>query len=265
MKPAKVEWSKLEDATGDASRVGDWIETLASPRAPSRVEAIGRLWAHLCNQGTVSEASLAAVPYLFAQLLRRGMRDRDEIICLLVGIAVGDHSHFLDGSAAPHKRAPKRAKKAKSIEGRCYDAVLANLKVFRDLVGDGDAKVRAAAAFALAWFPDDKGVGAARLMARSTVERDEAAEASMAITLGHLGVEEAWPILRELFRAKSKLLRVAAAIALAYLDPKEKIDDIRGVLGEGLGDLDRTRVPWNGGNLGEHAAAVLLSLRRPAA
>jgi hypothetical protein len=218
------------------------------------------LWGALCNQGSVSPASLAAVPFLFAALRRRGMRDRDEIIALLVGIAVGDHSNFLDGSGAPRTRTGKPAKKATSIGGQCYQAVEAGTDAFRKLLGDGDAKVRAAAAFAQAWFPDQDGQAAVRLLARSQVERDETAEASIAIALGHLRVADARPILRELLVADSKLLRTAAAIGLAYLGPKERLDEVRSTLGQALGDLDRTRLPWNFGDLGKHADAVLVAL-----
>ena len=262
MKPPKIDWSVLESATGDASRIGDWRDDLGSTRAPTRKRAMQQLSAALCSQGVVNEASLAAVPFLFAALSRRGMRDRDAIVNLLVGIAVGDHGRFLDGSGTPRARALGRSSKARSIEGQCYQHVHARLDVLRELLGASDAKLRASAAFALAWFPDPDGHAATRLLARATVERDELAEASIAITLGHLGVADARPILRELLIARSKLLRTAAAIGLAYLDPKDKLDDIRGTLGDALGDLERTRLPGNRGDLGKHADTVLAALQR---
>ncbi|WP_329176978.1 hypothetical protein [Streptomyces sp. NBC_01477] len=55
-----IDWSALHDAYGPA----DAIPVLLEQAAGRDQEAIDRLWDRLCHQGTVSSASLAALPLL---------------------------------------------------------------------------------------------------------------------------------------------------------------------------------------------------------
>ena len=63
-----IDWSDLQACYGPATSVPALLQQLASRQADERSDAISDLWGCLCHQGTVYEASAAAVPFLFAEL-----------------------------------------------------------------------------------------------------------------------------------------------------------------------------------------------------
>ena len=263
---AGIDWSKVEDAYGPATDLPKDLQALRSPTPRTRRTALERLWARLCHQGSVYEASAVAVPFLVEVAGNARLRDRDRVLELLGGIAVGDHANFLDGSLSA-KRRPKRrpsAPPSKSVEQRCHDAVAARAPAVRVLLGDRDARVRGAAAFVLAWLNGGEKASATAIAARCRDERDPAARASMLIALGHLGATSARPELTRALtfafdeRKAVSLPRVAAAIALVYLDGRRAPDVARALLdtASAVAPLAKTLQPWNGGDLAGHAAAV---------
>jgi hypothetical protein len=247
-----------------------WVETLrtlktASPRAGAR--ALDLLWGELCNQGSVSPDSAAAVPALVAFAAARGAPERDGILELLAGIAIGDHANFLDGSQSPARiarRPAKRRKETPSVEHACFLAVARAAPSFRAMLADRDARVRAAAAFVLAWLPDARGASAKAVGARRASERDAAARAAMTIALGHLGAtRHRVAFVREVEDPKaSALAKTAAAIAVVYIDRTEAPGAVRSALeaASTAKALRATRQPWNGGDLAGHAGSVLAGL-----
>src|SRR5262249_9129644 len=155
-------------------------------------------------------------------------------------------------SPARSKRRPRKTITPKSVEAACYEAVRAHTPLLRALLGDRDARVRGAAAFALAWFPDS-GASAKAIAARCRTERDGAARVSMLIALGHLGANNERPELERIVEDGSldSKTRAAAAIALVYLDGTRAKAEVRQVLASACASrsLRRTTQPWNGGDL----------------
>ncbi|TDB76129.1 HEAT repeat domain-containing protein [Actinomadura sp. KC216] len=99
-----------------------------------------------------------------------------------------------------------------------YDAVRATVPTLRGLLGDPDPEIRAAAAYALGWFPEEAAGTLPAL--RPLLAPGAAAEvaANAIVSAGLLGGHDLVPSLRTFLTGEDALLRHAAAIALARLD-----------------------------------------------
>src|SRR6187402_2162584 len=84
-----VPWQSVRHAFGEASEVQRMLRELASSNRELRQSALKELFACLVHQGTVSEASALAVPFLFELLADPATRDRHWIAFLLASIGVG--------------------------------------------------------------------------------------------------------------------------------------------------------------------------------
>jgi len=264
-----IDWSALEDAYGPATDLPGDMRGLVSSAPRKRAAALERLWARLCHQGSVYPASVAAVPQLVDLARSRRTGERHRILELLTGIAIGDHTNFLDGSLSPARQRPRprRTTAVKTVEGQCHEAVASRSSFLRDLVADRDARVRAAAAFAVAWLGDPTRASSKAIAAQYRKERDPAARVSMLLALGYLGARaERATLERALDDGEvTSQVRAAAAIALAYLDGKKLSSAAREVLDAACvaRALRNTAQPWNGGDLAGHAGAILATLPAP--
>ena len=187
-----VDWASLEHAYGPAADVPANLRGLLAGTAEQRDRALGGLYGGICHQGTRYEASAPAVPFLLELIEDPATQGRAAILGLVAGLAVGQHETWLpDGFPDEELRAaaaggaellrdappPAEDDEDEDFEGdtrldyweawtsaqrdafaayvdlAAYDAVGAGLPVLRDLLADGDAAVRAGAAFTLGWFP----------------------------------------------------------------------------------------------------------------
>jgi hypothetical protein len=82
-----VPWASLRHVFGPASDLPDYFRNLLSPIREARDWALDELGGKLFHQGTVSEATLRAVPILFGLVERPGVRVRTDIAVLLAEIA----------------------------------------------------------------------------------------------------------------------------------------------------------------------------------
>jgi hypothetical protein len=87
-----IDWAALRACYGPATEIPVLITQLANPNPAERNEAIARLWGCLCHQGTVYEASAAAVPLLFraARSLDLPSEEREQLLALIVHIGLGE-------------------------------------------------------------------------------------------------------------------------------------------------------------------------------
>ncbi|XVQ12441.1 HEAT repeat domain-containing protein [Spirillospora sp. CA-255316] len=94
---------------------------------------------------------------------------------------------------------PARTLRSADAELACYDAVRAGVPVFRELLGDGDPEVRASAAYALAWFPEDVDAALPSLLALLDAEPLSGVAAHAIVSAGLLtadasaGLRSGWP------------------------------------------------------------------------
>ncbi|MFI2199630.1 hypothetical protein ACH47Z_02355 [Streptomyces sp. NPDC020192] len=95
----QTRWADLGHAYGPADDIPDLLRAMESEGPDVREEAMDGLVSALCHQGSVYDASAAAVPHL-ARLALHGPGHRRELLWLLAGIA--------DGSGKPAVRAAAR-------------------------------------------------------------------------------------------------------------------------------------------------------------
>lgn len=88
----EIDWSALHACYGPATEVPRWLRELVGSPSDERSEAIAELWGNLCHQGTVYEASAAAVPFLFeaAKSSELSPADRNQLLALVVHIGLGE-------------------------------------------------------------------------------------------------------------------------------------------------------------------------------
>lgn len=86
----QVPWVDMTHAYGSAIDTPGHLIDLLSNDANIRAKAMGALWASICHQGSVYEASCAAVPFLI-RILREGpLAGRPSVLYLLAGLAHRD-------------------------------------------------------------------------------------------------------------------------------------------------------------------------------
>ncbi|MFD8231441.1 HEAT repeat domain-containing protein [Streptomyces sp. NPDC059696] len=161
----EVDWASLRHAQGSAEDVPGLLRNLASADPAERQTALDGMYGAVHHPGDVYDSTLACVPFLLALAGDEGVRDRAEVVELLVGI--GDTAGARGGLGAAVR-----------------DALCARADVFVRLVGDPDAAVRRAAPGALVRYVDRPARVLALLRERITVERDDRVLLALAESLG---------------------------------------------------------------------------------
>ncbi|WP_141309692.1 HEAT repeat domain-containing protein [Streptomyces spinoverrucosus] len=98
-----------------------------------------------------------------------------------------------------------------------YDAVRREVPGLRALLDDGDAAVRAATAYLLAWFPEERDASLPPLLRLLDGETNPAVTATAVVAAGLLGDGTLVDRLRALLTAEEPVVRWSAATALARL------------------------------------------------
>jgi hypothetical protein len=290
-----IDWSSLEHAYGPATDVPEHLRGLLAGSAQERGRALSGLYGGICHQGTRYEASAPAVPFLLELLEDPATPDRAAIAGLVAAVAVGQHETWLPGGfpvadlraaaaggAELLRAAPPPAEDdededfdgetrldyweglddaqqgalAAYVDVAAYDAVGAGQPVLRGLLADGDAAVRAGAAFTLGWFGEDPAANVAALTgAVGDLSRSVAATALVA--LGLLGTT--MPAALQDPKAE---IRWGAAIALARV---HGAGTGAGAAAELLGwaggtSTARAGIPFLDGDLAGYAALSLPGL-----
>lgn len=103
----RVPWERLYHAYGPAQDTPAWLLALLSDQTEQWDEALGRLWASICHQGSVYEASCAAVPFLIEILTEIPESRKPAILYLLDSLAhvseyANRHQRLLSMNHAPH-------------------------------------------------------------------------------------------------------------------------------------------------------------------
>nr|GID90501.1 hypothetical protein Ade03nite_94250 [Actinoplanes derwentensis] len=216
-KLSQVPWARLGHAYGSASDVPDQIRALRSGDAAVREAARRALNGNIFHQGTRYEASAFAVPFLLELLADPVTPERADLLALLTSLAIGVDESWLPGpfpvasyreqaaGGEPILRAAPlpsydddsvfryvealddrgRESMFAFIELSAYDAVRTGVPLFRDLLSAGEPRLRVAAAYALAWFPEDASAIRPALIA-GTSDPNPAVAATALVSLGLL-------------------------------------------------------------------------------
>jgi hypothetical protein len=257
-----ISFDKLSHAYGKAKDVPALLRDLASSQAKKRAQAIFQLGASICHQGTFYSATPATIPYLVDLLTQPKLKDKHAVLRLLADIAtLDDHGRFLlTGLEA--KRLPALPR----IWTRSLDAVRAGTATYQALLTSRESRVRAQAAFLLAWL-DVHAKASAPLVRRALEhEKDPNTRAAMHLSLAYLARYaktrgDAASHTASLSNANA-VVCTAAALALAHLERGKVSSEVVRVLGEGAAKkkLAKTELPWLGGDLSLFATRVLAAL-----
>ena len=157
---------------------------------------------------------------------------------------------------------PAAALRSALDELAAYDSVRAEVPRLRGLLGDGDPRVRAAAAYLTGWFPQEAPGSVCALRVLLAAEARPGVAANAVVSAGLLGDAGLIPRLRKGLSGPEPLLRWADAIALARLG--DAGPDVTGVLAAACADPPQPgpepAVRFLGGDLRGYAAQALAML-----
>lgn len=206
-KASAVDWKKLKQANGPATRVPKQIKELLSPDPDERGSAEVTLFETLFAPGKWFSASAPAIPLLCDVLDADKGESRFYAGWLIGEILAGDHVDALE-----------RKKPARNDDMAAARAAAVNRKasLFHAL-GDKDARVRAGAAFALAFVPELADESTALLRKRLEEDKDPFVAASIILALGVLGRPTAGGVDHDIVRGSTTLAKAMndRSIALA--------------------------------------------------
>lgn len=168
-KRKSVNWRKLSHAYGSARDVPQMFKALMAEDVTVRGQALDKMSASLCHQGTVYNATVAAVPLLIELLQMPEVQDKDEILVLLACIAHGSGEDLLFD--------------AQEYDNPAFPALLDGLSPFLRLLQSPVAKIRAASSFLLTKFAEVEPAVSEELSRALLVENDPTAKGSLILNL----------------------------------------------------------------------------------
>ena len=197
-----IAWSQLTHAYGAATGVPAQIRNLTSADKGERENALWELHGDIFHQGTRYRATLRAVPCLYELIASLETPDRHEIVYLFVNLALGyEESYLPDGlDVVSFRRSLEESDSQMSQSDRekcdkyglgsrvaldCYDSVQKGVPALIELLTAGGERLRCAAIYALAWFPENarESIPAIRQCLANTSDEIEMANALIAYGL----------------------------------------------------------------------------------
>lgn len=193
-----IDWSNLEHAYGSAADVPRLIRALVSPEPAERTSAYEDLFASLCHQGTVYEASAHALPFLIELLADDGTPDRDTLATLVACIMYGRgycEVHFAGRRINPFTGEPVdpsfdidgRLLRERDVVARVRARGAPAVPLLLPFLKDPNPCIRSDVARALAWYPSEIATIVPALELALLDEDDEEAREIMRAALEELG------------------------------------------------------------------------------
>lgn len=266
-----IAWHELDHAYGPADGIPDWIRALRSDRRETRQEAIEHLSNSINHQGSVYSASLAAIPFLQSLVRDRSVHDRQDIILLLLHLAIGYPDNWLPAGFAINTW----AKEAFRLFGsstyadllvNVYHAVRGDARYWVHLLSEPSVHVRIAAGYALAWFREEALAVLPSLRRSLDRAHDTSEVANSILSLGLLNGYLRSGQDSERFHAYietggAPVIGTCAIMALANTTPQAIDDAMLGILFAALDNLEAPPMfYWNDGYLRGYVAKALGSL-----
>jgi hypothetical protein len=225
-----VNWAALGHAYGPAEDVPRLMRQVRSADPNVCEYALRELCFTIVHQGTRYSATAPAVPFLVELATESDTHDRARLVNLLAYAAVGvDEASLPDGIVTLDQlRHTTSTPGDEHTYGpwalAAYQAVQAALPALLPLLEEADDRLRRETAHLLAWFPSFAPVSLPRLRARLDLETERDTRVTMIVAIGLLagatGQRGFTPWLSELLAGPDRILRWAAATALARLSPE---------------------------------------------
>ncbi len=212
-----VNWSKLKNCYGNNSvNIPIQICNLSHQEHTIREEALKYLYNFLCHQGSTSEASVYAIPFLLDLTSSSNTPDRDRIVFFLVDLALRFRRDYVpNGIDITAFRS-----KASDIEISCYNALQVGVPELIQLLQEDDKALTSSVIYALAWFPENakQSLPILKRLLTKTSSPDEIS--NLIFTIGILD-PWSWKELNSFLLHDSPSFRASSAISLAknFLSP----------------------------------------------
>jgi hypothetical protein len=150
---AMIEWEKLTHAYGKATDVPQMLRGLASGNHRKRAKSLTMLYGTIWHQGTVYEATSAAIPFLYELLQEPNVRGKAGILILLQTI-LSAYPRADDKPDSPWRNKPYRFEAAIHTESRQWalrarQIGVEGVETVMELLSDTAPRVRATAALTL--------------------------------------------------------------------------------------------------------------------
>lgn len=265
---ARVDWHELKHAYGTADSTPNWIRELRSSLKEDRQKAIQQLDVSIHHQGGVYSASLAAVPFLLELVNDSSVQDRQDVILLLLGLAMGFPPEWLPkgfdlNTWTEYAQRAFGSSEYVALWVQMYHAVREGVPIFQRLMADPDVTLRIAAGYALAWFKEDAPASAPFVTNALAHAADDSEVCNHILALGllngYLNSKQDTTVF-QVYQGNSyaTAVRTCAAIALANTVPESVDDEKIELLVEALDNLEPPPVfYWNWGDLDSYAALAL--------
>jgi HEAT repeat protein len=261
----QVDWPTLRHAYGSAADVPVLIRSLTSDDPAVREETIRALHTNIWHQGTVYEASAYAVPFLVELLRAPEVNKKGWILSLLHAIGTGTSFNVVHGrlDLFRQKRDTPEFKAETELQlswvRAAHAAVRNNGNAYLECLASDDPDIRAAAPFTLSIIPELPVIISALTQA---CIRETSPPAKASIVLGLLEFARHWKtedrredldalhtLLLRLLRsdAEANVVRAAAAVALARLNPSGNLDELLRVFRSAIGSAleEFNAIPWS--------------------
>lgn len=263
-----VGWSGLTHAYGTAEEIPAFIAALRSPDGQARAEALDELWSCLLHEGLRFEADAYAVPFLTDLAVDPATAERSVLLHLLTAMAIGsDHPYLVTGFPIGRLRPEPDAVDESwhllysewsgrpydgpapdgGAELRVYDAVRIEVPRIVPLLADPDGDVAEAAAYLLAWFPEQARSTVGPLVDaafRSGLRRDARVSALLAAGLAARTPGPALSAGLELLSDPDGEVRWASAASWALACGAAAPEEVRVVLRARAEDQADHGEPW---------------------
>ncbi|MEV4417028.1 hypothetical protein [Catellatospora sp. NPDC049609] len=263
-----VDWNVLLHAYGTAEDIPAYLAALSSPDPEVRGEGRDELWTCLLREGLRYQAGTYTVPFLADLAVDPATAERPAILSLLTAMAIGsDHPYLTTGFPIGRLRpAPDEIDESWRLlysewSGRpypgittprgdelpTYDAVRIEVPRIVPLLADPDPDVAEAAAYLLAWFPEQARITVGPLVDmafRAGLPRDARVTALMAAGLAALSPAPALSAGLDLLSDPDGEVRWAAAAAWALAAGPAAPEEVRVVLRARAEDRSEHGEPW---------------------
>ncbi|MDX2141590.1 MAG: hypothetical protein SF123_26115, partial [Chloroflexota bacterium] len=243
----KIDWAKMEIASGSAASVPNMIRDLVNDDPDVAQEALIALSTNICELGIVFDSSIAAIPFLIEILNSDSAHDPAGILDLLAALAESkDITEVTLPPTHEYQFMPEAGEDyAKDEEEmawshQCYDAVAKGMTTYRGLLMYDEPTVRTSAAAILELFPAAARENAVALQQAIEVEDDIPAMTDLMLSLrdiltnAELNADEKATYVsffRDIFNDEEDVvLRLAAAIAIARLDSAAATAPVRDLI-----------------------------------
>jgi hypothetical protein len=269
-----VPWAALSHAYGSAEDVPDLIRSIAFGDREAREAAWYELYGNLWHQGTVYEASSRAVPFLLEIAAQSDTADLHEVIVYLACLARGSsyldvHQHLIHPSGLT--TTDEKAQLTRELEWvrKVREAARKGLPLFVHLLDHHDPRVRSAACYMLACFPEDSATIAPhlhRLFERG--DADAGSRAACVLAIGEICRAAATcpqQVRDALGDAEPPAVRAIATITAALFERADASDALRADVGALAADFTGFEAvlhlfPWDAGNPEEYLLPALVAI-----